>query len=342
MDKYAAVCYTIRIGRGKEYNMKKYGLQFLTMAVLIAMFSGACVKPLDGFEDPVEYDAQGRRLVTVNIDPESAARAVNANVARAYIDFYEVVFVGPYPATEYYSATATKGAGNRLSLRVPVGDYVGYLNAGYWVDDNEAVLLAQATPVSHAANVSWTFSLAALNLSVMGAAALSDPDDPIFVKISGSAATTQKTSSGVPYYIADGNAVEVIVKTGANAAFSTSVGVAEVIPLINTNDKPPVTIGSITPTFSGGNLAFDFIAASTMKGLLNIGFDISMVAVNATRSNGREPVLWHIRNGLDTRDYDNGQTDNTNTGAGILFAFGGVVPEATATYKISFVPPSVP
>jgi hypothetical protein len=104
---------------------------------------------------------------------------------------------------------------------------------------------------------------------------------------------------------------------------------------------------TITPppifTNGTGSLTFGFTApAAGTNGLSNIGFDVTVAALSASRHNGIDPVRWHIRNGLNVDAYDNGATDATNTGAGLVFAFGNAVPSATDTYGISFAPPSVP
>jgi hypothetical protein len=337
--------------------MKKHGLQFLTLAVLAAILSGACMEPFDAFKDPVEYDAQGRRLVKVTVDLGNAARAVNTPIAKAYIDFYEVVFKGPGAATEYYSAIATKGAGRRLSLRVPVGTYTGYLNAGYFEDSSNAVLLAQAAPVGpQAASSPWNFSLKALNLQVNGPASAASPGspgtskstDPIYVTFGGADAPIQMTSGSIPYYAPGAtDAVAVSVTTGVTNVVSYGANNAVVTPLIRKSDTPPVII-TITPSPSfdsgTGKLTFGFAAPGAgTNGLSNVGFDVTVAAVALSRNNGLDPVHWHIRNGLDVDVYDNGKdNDVANTGAGLVFAFGSATPSATDTYGISFAPPSIP
>jgi hypothetical protein len=299
----------------------------------------------------VEYDAQGRRLITIAVDLESDARAVNTPVAQTYIDFYEVVFKGPDGASEYYSATTTKGAGRRLSLRVPVGTYTAYLNAGYMEGDDEAVLLAQAAVTSaQDASTPWTFTLAALDLHVNKATVTPADTNPIYVTISGTGATTSEYQ-GIPYYTHDsstgGLSVAVTVNSKVTNVVDFSTNNVAVTPLIRKSDKPPVVI-SITSgaafVSSSGVLTFGFStpAAGTV-GVSNIGFDVEVAAVSATRTNGKAPVRWHIRNGLDVEKYDNGSTtDATNTGAGLVFAFGGAKPTAQDEYEISVVPPSIP
>jgi hypothetical protein len=312
--------------------------------------SGACVAPLNpGNDDAVEYDAQGRRLITIAVDLESDARAVNTPVAQMYIDFYEVVFKGPGAANEYYSATANRTAGSRLSLRVPVGTYTGYLNAGgYKGDDDEVVLLAQAavTPAQDA-SAPWTFTLAALDLHVMPAAATSATSDPIYVNVGSNGQPIKTTSGGIPYYEpAAGAVVNVVVTTGVTNIAGYGPDNIAVIPRIRKSDTFPVEI-SITPTpvfdYGTGKLTFSFTApAADAVGVSNIGFDIEVAAVSAAkRTNGKAPVRWHIRNGLTVDAYDNGKTDASNIGAGLVFAFGGAVPTAEDV-EISFVPPANP
>jgi hypothetical protein len=329
--------------------MKKNGLYFLAAAVLAAMVFGACAASFDPSGDTVEYDAQGRRLVTVTIDLEGASRAVNLGVAKTYINFYEVVF--ERDGSEYYSATTTKGAGKRLSLRVPVvGTYRAYLNAGYLEDGNDAVLLAQAAASENgtaaAGNISggWTFTLGALALQVKGATDTIANTDPIYVQIAGGAATTYKTTAGIPYYTpAATQAVAVTVTTGVENVVDYAANNVSVVPLIRKTDVPPVTIAiTASPAFDTGTgkLTFGFTApgAGTI-GVSNIGFDVEVAAVAATRDKGA-PVRWHIRNGLDVEDYDNGAADYTNTGAGIVFAFGGALPKDEDTY-INLSPPAL-
>jgi hypothetical protein len=329
--------------------MKKSGWKFLVGIVLVAVLSGACVEPFGPPEDPVEYDAQGRRLVTINVDVEKAARAVNADIARTYIDFYEVVFKGPGTANEYYGAVAKKGAGNRLSLRVPDGDYTAYLHAGY-VDpeDNKVVLLAYAaiTTAQPASTDPWTFSLTALNLGLKSSSPVST--DPIYVAIAG-AGVVYAADTGIPYYAPTATqVVSVTVNTGVT---THSGGVVDIQALINKNDATPAKVPSdlaVTSAFTpAGTFIFGFTtppAATLTKGILNIGFDVTVVTYASTRNNGIAPVSWHIRNGLNIYKHDNGDAaDPANTGAGLLFAFGGAKPAPTDTYiPISVGLPSVP
>jgi hypothetical protein len=334
--------------------MAKSGLQLLVGIALAAMVFGACMGPFEGYESSAEYDAQGRRLVTLTVDLDSAARAVNTPLAKAYIDFYEVVFEGPEPVTEYYSATTTKGAGKRLSLRVPVGNYKGYLNAGYLEDNGDAVLLAQASDAGafKPAASTWNFTLVALNLQVNSPTSAASPGvtgtstvgDPIYVTIAGDTTTDiQMTSGGIPYYApGTGDAVAVTVTTGVANVVDYSAGNVVVTPLIRKTDTPPVIIDITSQDFTSGVLTFGFDAPTTGNGISNIGFDVTVASVAATRNNGVEPVRWHIRNGLTVDAYDNGVDDATNTGAGLVFAFGSALPETTDTYGISFAPPSGP
>jgi hypothetical protein len=356
----------LAMGGKRSKTMKKSRRQFLSlsMTILVMALSGACMAPFEAAVEepvePVEYDAQGRRLVTITVDPESASRAVNLDVARTYIDFYEVVFKGPLPATDYYSAVARRGAGNRLSVRVPVGNYEGYLNAGHLVADGDAVLLAQAAATypgaetSQPASATWTFALEELTLHVKGSSTSADID-PIFVKIGTNAATTLFTSTGIPYYKLESNfintTVEVVVTTGATKVVDYNDHSVEVIPLIRTSDKPPAVVPDIqkpkTTAFVSdpvGKFTFSFTTPSTAdlikEGILNIGFDVAVAAVDTTRHNANRlaAVRWHIRNGLTVNSYDNGKDDNTNIGAGLVFAYKDAYPEPEDTYVISVSP----
>jgi hypothetical protein len=345
--------------------MKKYGFHYLLAALLIAVLAGACVSPFEGFEPLAEYDAQGRRLVTVTVDLENASRAVNTDVAKAYIDFYEVVFEGPDGASEYYSAVTTTGAGKRLSLRLPMGDYVGYLNAGHLEDDGGAVLLAQATLTSRAVTGSWNFSLTELGLqvnslttpAVPGTPGTSNAGDPIYVTFNGTNATIQMTSGGIPYY-------KPVAGTNYSVVVKVTPGVTNVVkygsdPLINNvevkalprkSDPIPVVvdISSITPSggfsIGDGSFSFTIAAAPSDNGVANIGFDVAVAAVDyGRRHNGLDPVCWHIRNGINIDAYDNGGINASNSGAGILFAFGAdVTPQHEDTYGLSLSLPVIP
>jgi hypothetical protein len=275
---------------------------------------------------------------------------VNVDIARAYIDFYEVVFKSTTVPPEYYSATTTKGAGKRLSLRVPEGTYDGYLYAGHLEKNGDAVLLAQTAPVTSTASGTWTFTLTALDLRVNGQALVantttvsspSQPNHPIYVADNSSNAMLSRTPlpDGIPYYaIVAADTVNVTVDTKVTTLVNTLI---QVIPIPRKDDAPPVvvTIAS-SPNFgdTSGILTFTFTAPSD-KGISNIGFDVEGMALATTnRDNGLAPVRWHIRNGIDVRDYDNGENDITNSGAGIFFAFGGAVPTASDVF-ISITPP---
>jgi hypothetical protein len=370
LDNYSTMYYACN-GRERSKIMKKSSWKFLSLAILTAALSGACMEPFSPVEDPVEYDAQGRRLVKIKVDPEGASRAVNLAVAQTYINFYEVVFEGPGNAKEYYSAVARKGAGNRLSVRVPVGTYTGYLNAGYVdPDDNKAVLLAQADTGPHdAVSGSWIFNLEELKLQVnhdpANPAALGSPKtsafgDPIYVTFDTSPATILATSTGIPYYAPAVNTsvtVKVKVTTGVENVVDYNEHSVEVIPLIRTSDYPPAVVlpiailatGTETPTLTptafgtdqDGTFEFKFttLADGDMeKGVLNIGFDVSVATKAIDRNTGPAAVRWHIRNGLTVNRYDYVKDNNTNIGAGLVFAFKGAVPEAQDTWEISVSP----
>jgi hypothetical protein len=231
-----------------------------------------------------------------------------------------------------------------------MGSYTAYLNAGYLEDGGHAVLLAQAAPVTDAAvGGTWAFSLTALKLQVNGPSGvvaagndgLSVSTNPIYVEIDSSPGRLYRTSSdGIPYFApTSGDDVEVTVLTGVTTLFTPKI---EIVPIARKdNEQLPamVEIGTATPPdFTGGTLTFNFEAPSN-KGISNIGFDVEGVALAAARSNGLAPVKWHIRNGIDVGDYDNGYDNITNKGAGILFAFGGAVPTATDVF-IGFAPPA--
>jgi hypothetical protein len=332
--------------------MTRNALQLLAAAVVAVILSGACMEPYSVLEDPVEYDAQGRRLVTVSVDLESAARAVNTPVAQAYIDFYEVVFENS-TSTEFYAATTTKGAGKRLSLRVPAGNYTGYLYAGYLENNGDAVLLAQATVASQAASAAWNFILGALKLQVNGPTApatiaadgTSDSDDPIYVTFDSGVAPIKMTSDGIPYYnppVTKPVAVEVTTGVTTGVRYY-STGAVEVMALGRKTDNPPFAVPiNASPVFDEGTgeLTFGFTApAAGVEAVSNVGFDVAVALASTTRNNKIEPVRWHIRNGLHVDAYDNGLGGATNTGAGIAFAFGSVKPYLTDVY-INVTPPA--
>jgi hypothetical protein len=332
--------------------MKKSGWQFLVGIVLVAVLFGACVEPFGPPEDPVEYDAQGRRLVTVNVDVESATRAVNTDLAKAYIDFYEVVFVRD--GAEYYSATTTKGAGKKLSLRVPnTGTYEAFLYAGYLQENGEAVLLAQAKVENSGAGYpidappppdGWKFSLAAIKLTVNGQnatpgnPAASVIGNPIRVQIDvGSGPVSgvlNVTSGGIPYYKLESTTQSVTVTVDTKVLNTLADHIVTVVPKGDTSpiDLPTwIQTGVVPapPTFTPGDglLKFGFAPpAIPSTGLSTIGFDVEGALLsNAKRANGLEPIVWHIRNGLDANIYDDGLTI---TGGGLVFAWGSTVPVA--------------
>jgi hypothetical protein len=337
--------------------MKKNGLQFLILTALTAIVAGACMASFDPSGEPVEYDAQGRRLVTVSVNLDNAARAVNIPVAQAYIDFYEVVFVRN--SSEYYSATTTKGAGKTLSLRVPVaGTYKAYLNAGHLIDSDNAVLLAQASDLNSPTlpalpdpvnTHAWTFNLTALALRVNGPTGLVTPgnhgpsntSNSIYVEIDSSDGELYVTDGKIPYYKLQiaAKPVVVTVKTGAANVVDYGSGNVSVVSLGSTSPSgldgwiKTGASSSAPPAFDAttGKLTFSFDTPSPIPdGLSNVGFDVTVALVSAARNNGAKPIRWHIRSGLYVEQYDNGIDDVTNTGAGLVFAWGTTVP-ATET-----------
>jgi hypothetical protein len=309
--------------------MKKYGFHYLLAALLVVALAGACVSPFEGFEPPAEYDAQGRRLVTVTIDLENASRAVNTAVAKAYIDFYEVVFEN---GTEYYSATLKRGAGRRLSLRVPAGVYNAYLYAGHLEDNGDAVLLAQSNAITGqdtASNLSWDFTLTALNLGI-GSGNQSHTNDSIYVAeaLSPNTGLNIGNSGGVPYFVVDSSTTHTVTVTIKTTVLNSvkysndSVDIKAIPPV----DGVDITI---SPDYAAnGSFGAEIAVTGGAKGVSNIGFDVTVALKSLTRSNGLDPVRWHIRNGLDVEQLDIGVSDITskNIGAGTSFAFGDITP----------------
>jgi hypothetical protein len=232
-------------------------------------------------------------------------------------------------------------------------------------DNGDAVLLAQAQTVQQpATTLLWSFTLTELKLQVngptnpvpsAGGSLASDGSNPIFVQTGPSGgsltnATLTRTGSGIPYYaLTGGYDVKVTVDTGVTTLVAIPPLITptiEVIPIPRKDDKPPVIVKindtTLPPALaSDGKLTFNFEAPSD-KGISNIGFDVEGMALAAVnRDNGLAPVRWHIRNGIDVGDYDNGENDITDSGAGILFAFGGAIPAASDVF-IGFTPPVIP
>ncbi|GHV73122.1 hypothetical protein AGMMS49940_04240 [Spirochaetia bacterium] len=182
------------------------GAALVTAALFIA-----CQGPIDPpGKEAAEYDAQGRRLITVTIPTggDDNVRAVNKPIAQSYTDFYEVVFqevnsTGATPTGTY--VTASSISGQPLTVRLSDGAYYyAILFAGSKIaGKDEGVLLAvdfenQRSPtlsspihIDSAALPTIEFALKALDLGF----------DNLVVKDStGSPIAPKKPSGATPYY----------------------------------------------------------------------------------------------------------------------------------------------
>jgi hypothetical protein len=329
----------------KEQSMKNNAWKFVIAALLVAVLAAACVAPFTPPPPPEEpeFDAQGRRLVTVSVDVGNAARAVNTAVARANLDFFEVVLKSSVTG-EYYSATTTNAAGNKLSLRLPEDSYLGYLSAGYLDADGKAVLLAyddeinvsSPATISAGGTNSIVFTLAAATSSIgtTSSATTVNPGTITATTVASPTAVNAIAKAWVPYFpLAEKILVKVVVPGNST---NTILGNATDIDVkaLNYTDKTNKatlrhTIIFDTPTpasVAGLNVSFNVDASSfTSKGLVKIGFDIPVTAFDDI-TNRPDAIVWHFRNGLDTTNIDIATANADNTGGAILFGLGGAEP----------------
>jgi hypothetical protein len=128
----------------------------ISMLVLALVFSACMLFNQDSPPDPEpEYDAQGRRLVTLTIDTgdKEAARNMDLTIAQVAVNYYEVVFSDGATVPTYYRASGPKG--KILTIRLPVDHQLtsdatnAIAFAGFWDRaTNDKTLLATGTIVA--------------------------------------------------------------------------------------------------------------------------------------------------------------------------------------------------
>lgn len=299
-----------------------FGIILGIIALGCIMIFAACLQATGDAESKAEYTADGRRIVTVTVPTETAARALTVSQAQAAIDYYEVVFKN---GTEYYVGSATKS--NPLTVRLPEGTYSAALLAG--VRSSKVLLAAgylAGPTISATTTNTVAFTLTAITSSISSL---------VFTP----SITLNTTQDGYPYcsvptgtttntFTFTGILSTIVVATGATVDFrgivsTSSGGVA----------PAPVTVPSVTGTLvpATGVVSFSFTAPAA--GLASLYFDIPFYPFSESDTGAQKASRWHIKNGLDNYFLDNG----TGSGGGILLSFGGVIP-----VDVTITPPTSP
>ncbi|MDR0315614.1 MAG: hypothetical protein LBH97_01790 [Treponema sp.] len=124
----------------------------------LALVFGTCMffEPDPGDKrEVIEFDSQGRRLVTLDIDTGGRdSRNLDLTIAQVAVNYYEVVFFDPLISPDYYRASGPKG--KILTIKLPV-DFAlttdatnAIAFAGFWdrsIDDR--TLLATGNVIAY-------------------------------------------------------------------------------------------------------------------------------------------------------------------------------------------------
>ena len=305
------------------------------------------IVPLNG---PVEYTEDGRPLVqlTVHTGEERAdggARALSTDLAKAAINYYEVLFLND---EKYYHAAAYKG--NPLTLRVPADTYTtdgtgksAVVLAGVYSGTGVKTLLAMGKLTDPAdgniaGKTSVTFTLTALSTNVTdspsstfqvtsGAPAFGKYQKPVYNGVEIPAFKVQKNAAIVATYSIGGLDTDAAAPgSGGACTFGSMLitGIATVtywaisatdittaaIPMA---DEPYVNSPSPNAQVDSGAIELKMTTPNAdCAYLINFSLPVILFSyLNKAPANG-----WVLRGGLQNQLPDSGTT--TSVGGGIV------------------------
>jgi len=339
--------------------MKKAFLAGIVVLMALAMITcDAFPRGDKGEDEPKLVTVDGLPGVELTIGTSGTGRALSADNAETYTDFYEASFKGPN-GTIYRAAWR---AGQKGRIAVPFGDYentassgatAAIIFAGRYLDrtllgvgkitaiNGTALLPADpATIDSETTSVTFTInpwlndvkSTAGTTFSVTGAPGPVDvlvKSDgrtitiPLFSVLPANPGPRANTAS---WALTCPNNDGVMIK---EAGKLDSVGILTDAPVPGFKISAGATItpntGAVTGTFT---LSFSVPAE---EGLSSLFIDIPVCALNITPQTF--PETWHIRGGLKNYDFDEGRALESLGGALLIgsTAFAGPF-EVTGTY----------
>jgi hypothetical protein len=328
-------------------------LCFIGIAVLLASAMVSCdfvEKPnVPGGDNIVGYTEDGTPLVSLTIGVPTG-RALTLPLARAGVDYYEVIFRN---GTDYYRASwnyTQKG-----KIIIPAVTYASATEAILFAGrSSDKTLLAVGLitdPPSGAITLTTTtitFGLTALTTDVKAdpdsSFQITEPDTHLTADLTTANFPKAKVGNAVyPVFMipenVDGTIIDPveasfevggisaanndgIIVAGAGEVFFTAEIVASELQM------PTVSGGTVLPA-SGpvpddGLFTIEDILSSNHIGFSRMALRIPVSAISlANDVNGVEPITWYIRGGMINADLDLGSAANSLGGA-ILLGVGNV------------------
>jgi hypothetical protein len=346
--------------------MKK--IYFAAVAVLLAILIAGCddgiTAPLAKASSVVGYTDDGQPLVGLNVKVKSGGgRALTDTLAKAGVDFYEVIFTNFAGTTIYRTSWRGDTAEGRLT--VPAGIYdngatpngKAYMAAGR--RDTKTLLAVGVLDSADggggakeidAATTTVTFALTALTTNIAASVT------PSFTAVYGSgpstvtAATITVDKKDYPVFLFPQSTNDIVgtftiggVLFGAGLTHQNSIKVAKATP---TTLVPKITSKGfiwkegdeqlaelVTATFAG--LAVDSAVTNSFTmnittpaapngGLGLLSFEIPVYLFSDINGSTASHTTWYIRGGINNQLPDAGGTTNS-LGGSIIYGVGDVL-----------------
>ena len=328
----------------------------LGAAALVALVScGAAELPqeVETLQEAVQYTAGGQRLVNLSIPTGAidASRSPTADLAKAAVDYYEVVFFNTSESA-YYRTAGVKG--RTLKISVPVGNYANkaVIFAG---TSDEKTLLAVGTITSNITGgsevlsnpalitnetTSVTFTLTPLKAEIYNARTSAFKVTLAGYKTSnGNDNHYTKTIGGkdYPYFKIPANRDDITAELAITDLPNANLILATADPQLNSassvispasakvlvgleNDGGILNGSFLRPAYRTVKIKINTtLDRATTDGWAAISIDIPVVAL-AAAANGDQ---WHVRSGISyTLDGGPSGDGGKSTGSCILLQVG--------------------
>jgi hypothetical protein len=327
-------------------------LCFIGIAVLLASAMVSCdfvEKPDVPLSNIVGYTDDGTPLVSLKIKT-GASRALTLTLARAGIDYYEVVF---FDGAKYYRASwdYTKTG----SIIIPAVNYSGANSAVlYGGRDEDKTLLAFGTltnpNIANLVGNTIVFSMVALTTTV------TEDGDTSSFKITGPTTPKDYTTTGILPKVKVNKAEYPVFKVPASADGGTNPAINATFTVANITDAAKMVVGPVVaPATTAGKVYYATVVADTQAlislpsvtngtvtpaagtgltdgvftitgintgdnlGFAKVSIEIPVLAIaNTPDANGVGPITWFIRGGMQNKALDLGSGSNSLGGAFLL------------------------
>ncbi|MDR2601080.1 MAG: hypothetical protein LBC53_01305 [Spirochaetaceae bacterium] len=294
-----------------------------------------------------QYTPDGRPLVEISLKStegkiagEDESRQLFLDLAKRF-DFYEATFKDGTTTFTYYTGSARRP--NELKMRVPEGSYPSAAEAVLFTgqyNNGAPILTATGVLTSNSGAIALTDSAATFTLTALKTD-ITDSANGVKVGVAAYNVDNlvQIANKKYPYFVVPNDNVAKSVAFNVTGFQSTNSGVsvsttatdlkAFITPVFIENYlgllSSEITVGATTFNITSGVGAFSvpLTIPATVTGFGSLAIDVPVKAINW--DDNKDGFVWHIRNGVEQAEFDQGGTganESKALGAGILIGAG--------------------